>query len=101
MVTTTQPAKEAWHLDKRVPLALIGSLFAQTLGMGWWAASLQANVRDHERRILSMETHDRIATDALAAMKADVAVLLAGQGNTLRQLDRLERLLETRAPLRQ
>jgi hypothetical protein len=37
-----QPA--AWHLDKRVPIALIATLAIQTAGMVWWAASITGRV---------------------------------------------------------
>jgi hypothetical protein len=50
---------EPWHLDKRVPIALIATIAAQTIGMVWWVASQtstwSAAQRDHERRILLLE----------------------------------------------
>lgn len=56
---------EAWHLDKRVPIALILSLAVQTVGIVWWAASLSGRVEDHSRRIVTLEATDqRMANDA-------------------------------------
>jgi hypothetical protein len=49
---------EPWHLDKRVPIALILSLAAQTAGMVWWAASLNRTVHEHERRLAQIEHAD-------------------------------------------
>ena len=35
---------EQWHLDKRVPIALIFAIALQTGGALWWAASIQTRV---------------------------------------------------------
>ena len=37
-----------WHLDKRVPLALIIALVIQTIGAFWWAATIQERVNNFE-----------------------------------------------------
>jgi hypothetical protein len=44
----TQPQ---WHLDRRVPIALIVALAVQTSGIVWWAASLSGRVDQHARDI--------------------------------------------------
>jgi hypothetical protein len=41
---------EQWHLDKRVPLALILTIVIQTAGLVWWASSLSERVNSLERR---------------------------------------------------
>lgn len=33
-----------WHLDKRVPLALIIAIITQTAGIVWWAAQSDARI---------------------------------------------------------
>ena len=43
----TEREHEPWHLDKRVPLALILALLVQTAGMVWWAATLSSRVDGH------------------------------------------------------
>lgn len=40
-----------WHLDKKVPLALIIALVVQTFCIGWWAASTDGRVSTLERRM--------------------------------------------------
>lgn len=46
-----------WHLDKRVPLAIIMTIFIQTAGIVWWAANL-------ENRVVTLEkANTEIATD--------------------------------------
>lgn len=51
-------SSEPWHLDKKVPIALILALVVQTAGMVWWAASLSRTVHEHERRITLNEQAD-------------------------------------------
>jgi hypothetical protein len=43
--------QQAWHLDRRVPIALIVALAVQTSGIVWWAASLSGRVDQHARDI--------------------------------------------------
>lgn len=38
-----------WHLDKRVPLALILTIVIQTAGLVWWASSLSERVNSLEK----------------------------------------------------
>lgn len=42
-----------WHLDKRVPIALIGALALQTGTFIWWASSLTERVAVLERGALA------------------------------------------------
>lgn len=37
-----------WHLDKRVPLAIIVSILAQTGGIIWWASAIDRRVTELE-----------------------------------------------------
>src|SRR3546814_15995778 len=47
--------RESWHLDRRVPLALILALTVQTGGIVWWAATLQANGEALQSRVEKLE----------------------------------------------
>lgn len=38
-----------WHLDKRIPIAIIVALVCQTGGAVWWARGLDARVETLER----------------------------------------------------
>lgn len=40
--------KEPWHLDKRIPLALIGAILIQTGAAFWWASSINERVSSLE-----------------------------------------------------
>lgn len=44
---TDTPARSAlaqWHLDRRVPIALIVAILVQTAGLGFWVGGLVARV---------------------------------------------------------
>lgn len=34
----------AWHLDKKVPIALVLAIVGQTFGLGWYASSISYRV---------------------------------------------------------
>lgn len=34
----------SWHLDKRVPIALVGAILIQTFTLGWWSASMSYRI---------------------------------------------------------
>jgi len=43
------PAASSWHLDRRVPIALIATILLQTVAVVWWASDLSARVSHLER----------------------------------------------------
>ena len=43
--------EKAWHLDKLVPIALIITIVVQTIGIGWWAATITARLDTLEKRV--------------------------------------------------
>lgn len=50
-----------WHLDKRVPIAMIAAIVIQTTGIIWWAASMQAQVNANSREIQEQsDTRERL-----------------------------------------
>lgn len=46
----TTPNDNGWHLDKRVPVAIIFTLVAQIVGFGWIFGALENRVAQLERR---------------------------------------------------
>jgi hypothetical protein len=40
-----------WHLDKRVPLALIFAIFVQTGGALWWASAITSQTEQLQREV--------------------------------------------------
>jgi hypothetical protein len=72
-----------WHLDKRVPIALIFAIVAQAAGMVWYASALSSRVDQHDRRIAKLEATDEedrknalLIMRDLGEIKAQVKILL-------------------------
>lgn len=84
-------ASEPWHLDKRVPLALIGALFFQTAGIVWWASTMQAGLQ------VEAENNDRQDV-MLDAIRTDVQSKADRVAETQRTLS--EQIIEQRGDLR-
>lgn len=49
----TSDSQNHWHLDKRVPIALIAVILLQTATLGVWVGSVQERVARNERDIES------------------------------------------------
>lgn len=66
---TDVPAdRQPWHLDKRVPLALIGAILIQTGGAFWFASSLNERVASLE----SWRGDSKTMAADIASIKANV-----------------------------
>lgn len=55
--TSSSPARNhnmeadaRWHLDKRVPIALLLAMLIQTGGAFWWAATISERINNLEKR---------------------------------------------------
>ena len=70
---------QRWHLDRRVPIALIVTIVMQTIGIVWWAASISARVDVLERR-LEEARHNQ----------SRIVRLEANQNAVYQRLDRIE-----------
>jgi hypothetical protein len=52
MVKRAQSDGDAtWHFDKRVPVAIIFSIFCQTAGVVWWGATASERLSALERKV--------------------------------------------------
>ena len=45
-----------WHLDKRVPIALIATIVMQTMAAVWWAATMQSRIEALEKMLAASAT---------------------------------------------
>lgn len=67
-VRDTDRSELHWHLDKKVPIALILAIIGQTFAFGWWAAAQSARVDALEKEGLRLErridAQERLATNA-------------------------------------
>ncbi len=68
-----------WHLDRRVPIALIITIIMQTIGIVWWATSLSARVETLEHRFAELGTY-----------QARIVRLEEKQNAVYQRLDRIE-----------
>jgi hypothetical protein len=76
----TDAEDRQWHLDKRVPLALIMTIIGQTVVAAWGASNLWTRVGELERqmqiaapqfeRIIRLETKVDGITGSLSEIKA-------------------------------
>jgi hypothetical protein len=86
MSGTTEP----WHLDKRVPIALILALVMQTAGMVWWAAGLTHRVDQHAREIAALALEGRSYSAEAGRIREVLARLderMAAQTDLMRRLE--------------
>ncbi len=69
-----------WHLDRRVPVALITTIIMQTIGIVWWAASISSRVdvlehglqeaRHNQSRIIRLEANQNAVYQRLDRIEA-------------------------------
>lgn len=57
-----------WHLDKRVPIALILTLFVQAMGFMWWMGTLDTTVAEMRRDITLMQRNQVSAQEKFAGL---------------------------------
>ena len=87
---------EPWHLDRRVPSALILVILGQTAGAGWWASTISGTVADHARRVGLLEAGkaedaraDRDSADRLARIEERQRACQESLGEIKQQLNLL------------
>jgi hypothetical protein len=68
--------QEQWHLDKRVPVALILTLLGQMVVAIWWAASINTRVEAIERNVTAAATRTQSAEAVLSTQATQIAVLV-------------------------
>lgn len=91
-------ASEHWTLDRKVPVAIVATLFVQLLGFGWYAAKLDARVEEQATRLTKAET--QITTIDREAREVSTR-LVRVEEKTSAILDivrRLERAVDGRRP---
>ncbi|HEV7285965.1 MAG TPA: hypothetical protein VGN75_14010 [Kaistia sp.] len=90
---TDPPSQAGWHLDKKVPLALIVTILIQTGVAIWFMGALS-------QRVTNIETALSSATDQPIRI-VRVETQMEGVRDTLKEMnDKLDRLLGYPAPKR-
>jgi hypothetical protein len=52
----SDPATASWHIDRRIPVALIGTLGLQLIFGVWWLSSMEFRVEAHEKQLTRIES---------------------------------------------
>jgi hypothetical protein len=69
---TTPTPSEHWHLDRRVPVAIIGALIIQTSAIIWWASSINERVAQNSAKVAVLD----VRTETMRGVAQDQAVQL-------------------------
>ncbi len=87
-------AKERWHVNKNVPVALIVVLVGQIMTGVWFASGLMANDEEqdksliaHDRRLSTIESSN--TSTRLSVLEAQMSDIRSGVAESNRKLDRL------------
>lgn len=89
-------AEPSWHLDRRVPIALIVTLALQTALGVWWASQVTSDVQQTRERVARLEMHE--AEDRKEAKETNGAIyeIKAQIAELLRSVQRVENSLTRR-----
>lgn len=90
MEKETDKPHEPWHLDKRVPIALILAILAQTFAAVWWAASVNSQVMGQQMQIDRQEASIQRLRDSTQTQEVSSARLSQELSDVQRTLARLE-----------
>lgn len=91
-----------WHLDKRVPIALIVAIFIQTSGVIWWASSITARMDQVERRFDGFSERSDQTSRQVQLNDRSIGVMASELKATNAQLERLyQSVNETNSLIRQ
>jgi len=74
-----------WHLDRRVPIAMIVAIFMQTAGIVWWASNMDARLEQVEKeqtrrqtqesRLVALEVRLQAISENIVAMRRSLEML--------------------------
>lgn len=82
---------ESWHLDKKVPIAIILALAAHLGGFIWWASAQTAWRETTEMRLLREEAQSQRNIEWSSGVSQQLAALKATTDAMRGALDRIER----------
>jgi len=89
---TNVDSDNQWHLDKRVPIALILVLILQSTTAVWWAAGLTGQVERNQKmledyqankeRVTRLEVYQESILRELQGLRSDLKTLLKDRRNS-------------------
>ena len=63
---------EPWHLDKRVPIALITTICLQSAAAIWWASSITEQVNTQQKAIDKLTLDGTISSQSVIRMEENI-----------------------------
>jgi len=89
-----RPPEESWHLDKRLPIALMAGLAMQLGGFIWYAAKQDAAMAQLRTEVSLIQTERREEARADSVQRETLATLKETALQHQRTLERIERHIE-------
>lgn len=89
---------DQWHLDKKVPIAILLALFLQFGGWVWWAASLNGRVTATENAITQLDTRTETLRGAAQTQAIQLGRIEEQIGGLRQDIGRLLTVIERNAP---
>lgn len=85
---------EQWHLDKRVPVSIIGVMVLQTAAFIWLIATMNADIRSNTARTVRLEVMAEERRSQATQNATAIAVINANLAAIDEKLDRIEKKLD-------
>jgi len=82
---------DQWHLDKKVPISIIGAILIQTFGIGWWISGLTADVAETKKDITEIQTYLDLTREARRKDWQEVFSRLSGVEEQLKEFREFSR----------
>lgn len=80
-----------WHVEKKVPVAIVLSMVLQGAGLIWWANGITKDSQEHSRRLAQLEAQR--AEQRLTVLESQ---MIDSRGSLTRIENKLDRLIEGR-----
>jgi low affinity Fe/Cu permease len=93
-----KPADDAWHLDKKVPVAIIVVLIGQFLLGLWFIAKLDSKVEEQAARLAKTEAQVSVIDREAREFGNRIVRIEEKTSSMLTILQRVERLIDRRPP---
>ena len=79
-----------WHLDKRIPIALIVAMFAQVFAAGVFIANILSTQTDHDKRLTNAEVRIEAQSQAANTLGNRITRIESQNENILDAVRRIE-----------
>ena len=86
MVDQGNRTEDHWHLDKRIPIALIFTILSQAFIFGWFLSNHEARLLSLEKSYTSIEQVDE-KVERLTKDSTETKIHLQYQASTLKEIE--------------